>query len=313
MILTITLNPAWDVTYQVEALTPGHSHRVLQVAGQAGGKGVNVSRVLAARGVATTATGVVGGATGRAATAELRAAGVAGAWLDADLETRTTVAVVTPDGAATLFNEPGPAAGGPVRQALLRHLEPLVAQADLVVLAGSLPPWAPVDAYLQITELAAAAGRPVVVDAGGAALTAALPARPELVKPNRAELAEATGTADLRAGARALLAAGARRVVVTDGAQGMYGFAEGTGWHALPPRLDAVNPTGAGDAALAALAVGLGARDDWPEMLRRAVAWSAAAVLDVRAGHLRADRLAELSAAVRVVPAEPATPRSGRC
>lgn len=297
MLLTVTLNPAWDVTYEVDELHPGQSHRVHSAAGQAGGKGINVSRVLHQMGVATVATGVVGGTAGDGLEAELSWAGMRHAFVYGEGETRTTVSITDSRGTATVFNEPGPAEGGDVWLDLLDRVETLLVGADAMVLAGSLPPWAPPDAYGQLTDLAHRSHCPALVDADGPALAAALGAHPDLVKPNRAELRRATGREQLEVGVAAAFTAGARRMVVTDGPNGIYGFDQAAAWHARPPVLSPVNPTGAGDAALAALAVGLARDEPWPDLLRRAVAWSAAAVLLPRAGQLRTDSLPGLERA----------------
>jgi tagatose 6-phosphate kinase len=287
VILTVTLNPAWDVTYPVDALVPGSTHRVGRVGGQAGGKGINVARVLTRMGQPVLATGVLGGDTGRAVAADLAAAGVPNAFAAGGdrARTRTTVTVVdAAAGQATVFNERGPEAGSLDWPALLAHLRPLIARSALVVLAGSLPPALPADAYAALIEAARAEGAATILDSDGPALTAALAAGPDLVKPNRDELARATGTSDLRAGAQALLDAGAGAVVVSDGPAGMLAVSRGQVARATPAALEPVNPTGAGDAAVAALATGLLARLPWPQLLRRAVAWSAASVLEPVAG-----------------------------
>jgi tagatose 6-phosphate kinase len=103
MILTVTLNPAWDVTYRVPELTRHGSHRVASALQRPGGKGLNVARVLHALGEPVTATGLLGGATGALVADALEVphgfAAIAG-------ETRRTVTVVDTD--ATIFNEPGP-------------------------------------------------------------------------------------------------------------------------------------------------------------------------------------------------------------
>jgi len=299
VILTVTLNPAWDVTYPVAALVPGSTHRVARVTGQAGGKGINVARVLKRMGQPVLATGVLCGDTGRAIAADLEAAGVPAAFADGGdhSRTRTTVAVVETGaaGQATVFNEPGPdALDWP---AILGQLRPLIARSALVVLSGSLPPALPTDAYATLIEAARADGVPTILDSDGVALTAALAARPDLVKPNRDELARATGTEDLRRGARALLDAGAAAVVVSDGPAGLLAVTPDEVVRARPPAVRAVNPTGAGDAAVAALATGLLERLPWPDALRRAVAWSAASVLEPVAGAIspaEAGRLADL-------------------
>lgn len=293
VILTITLNPAIDVTHRVARLEVGGTNRVSEVSEQPGGKGVNVSRVLHQMGHATVASGLLAGATGEQLRSALRGQGVVEDFFDSGStsKTRRTVTIVSGEsGQATVLNEPGPDVGSVDWDALFRHLSALIETAELVVLTGSLPPAVPTDAYGQLAAAAAAHAVPVIVDAGGRALMHALTAHPDLIKPNSDELAAATGSRNALDGGGALVRAGAQRVVVSAGADGMTGLDAAAAWHASPPSLCAVNPTGAGDAAVAALAVGLVAGDDWEGLLRRATAWSAAAVMEPHAGHLDADR-----------------------
>ena len=310
MILTITLNPAWDVTYPVNGLHPGTTHRVGRPAGRAGGKGVNVSRVLRQMGEPTLATGVLLGDAGRAVAADLDAAGVPAAFLHLGDggRTRSTVTIVdTSAGQATVFNEPGPEPGAVDWPALRDHLQPLIARSAVVVLSGSLPPALPDDAYAELIAASRAVGARTILDSDGAALTAALAARPDIVKPNRDELARATGTSDLRRGAAALLAAGAGAVVVSDGPAGMLAVTRGQVLSARLPALDAVNPTGAGDAAVAALASCLLTDAPWPLTLRTAVAWSSASVLEAVAGAVAPREAQRLAGLVDVRSLDPST------
>lgn len=304
VILTVTLNPAWDVTYPVAALVPGSTHRVGRVSGQAGGKGINVARVLSRMGQPVLATGVLCGDPGRAVAADLAAAGVPADFADGGdrARTRATVTVVdaAADGQATLFNEPGPEPGTLDWPHLLGHLRPLIARSAVVVLSGSLPPALPADAYATLIETARAYSVRTILDSDGAALTAGLAAGPDLVKPNRDELARATGTGDLRRGARTLLDAGAAAVVVSDGPAGLLAVTPDEVVRARPPAVQAVNPTGAGDAAVAALATGLAEGLPWPDALRRAVAWSAASVLEPVAGVISPAEAQRLAALVHV-------------
>ena len=124
MILTVTPNVALDITYQVDRLLPGSSHRVRVVEERAGGKGVNVARVLHALGHDTMVLGFVGGAAAAAITGDLARAGLAQELIAVEGPTRRSVAVVDAgDGEATLFNEPGP----PVPAASWGRLEALLA------------------------------------------------------------------------------------------------------------------------------------------------------------------------------------------
>ncbi|ROO86984.1 tagatose 6-phosphate kinase [Actinocorallia herbida] len=273
MILTVTLNAALDVTYPVDRLVPGAVHRVGPPRRRAGGKGVNVARVLAALGEEVLATGFAGGATGAAFLADLP---VPSAFVQIGGETRCTLTVL--DAEATLFNEPGPLVTEPEWQAFLTRFRTL--RADVVVLSGSLPPGLPDDAYARLIE---AADAPVILDADGPALLHGLPARPALVKPNAQEL-RATGRTPAQ-----LRALGAQAVAVSDGPRGLAVHLADGGWRATPPETHG-NPTGAGDAAVAAFARGLRRGTPWPELVADAVALSAAAVAAPVAGDFDADR-----------------------
>jgi 1-phosphofructokinase family hexose kinase len=305
VILTVTLNPAWDVTYPVATLRPGDTVRTGPVSGRAGGKGVNVARVLHQLGHATLATGPLGGPLAGEFRAELDRADLGHEFVGVAAPTRSTVTVVEADGRATVLAEPGPdlAESWPV---LLARLEEQIARAELVVLAGSLPAGLPPDTYGVLVDLARRRAVMSIVDSGGDALRHAVAAGPDLVKPNREELRAATGSESIVDGMCALLGAGARRVVVSAGPDGLVGATETQCWQAKPAPLAAVNATGAGDAAVAALAVGLLAEDDWPELLRRAVAWSAAAVLEPLAGTVAVHRLAELADTTYITEERPA-------
>ncbi|MFC1435555.1 1-phosphofructokinase family hexose kinase [Streptacidiphilus sp. N1-3] len=285
MILTVTLNAALDVTYQLDRIQRRGSNRVRTAAQRAGGKGVNVSRVLDALGRPTVITGLAGGRNGLTVRADLAAAGLREQLLTIEQESRRTVAVVEEaEGDTTIFLEPGPVVSATEWRGFLDLYRELAPTASAVVLSGSLPLGVPRDAYGVLIGLARIHGVPVVLDADGAALSDSLAAGPALVKPNAAELERATGTGDPLAGALALRAAGARSVVASLGPAGLLACTPEGSWQARPPERIAGNPTGAGDAAVAALTAGLVAGTPWPERLRRAVALSAAAVLSPLAG-----------------------------
>jgi 1-phosphofructokinase family hexose kinase len=285
-IVTVTLNAALDVTYDVEALVPHATHRVLQVRARAGGKGVNVARVLRQLGHDTVVAGLAGGHTGGLIRADLAASGLPDALVAIGGESRRTLTVVSRrDGGATLLNEPGPevrAAEWADFRARFDRL--LAAGSSAVVLAGSLPAGVPASAYAELVEAAHRHRVPALVDAEGEALRAALAAAPEVVKPNAAELRATTGHADPARGAEALRRAGAAAVVASLGPDGLLAVTDAGSWRAVPPEVVAGNPTGAGDAAVAALAAGLVDGLPWPARLREAVAVSAAAVLHPVAG-----------------------------
>lgn len=304
MILTVTPNPALDVTYDVEHLTPHGSHRVLAVHEVAGGKGINVASVLHRLGRDVLVTGVVGGPTGDQVRADLDQRGIPHRFARSSAPTRRTTTVVgRDDGEATAFNEPGWPWPDGSWTALLDHVAGLLAERPVSVLvaSGSLPPGAPDHAFADLTLLGRDAGVPVVVDGSRDALLGALAAGPDVVKPNREELLDVTHVDDPVLGAKMLQYKGARHVVVSLGADGIMAVSPtGTTVRAwLGERLRG-NATGAGDSAVAALAASIARGDDWADGLADAVAWSAAAVLRPTAGDVHPDDVERLRAAVRV-------------
>ncbi|MBX3030633.1 MAG: hexose kinase [Chloroflexi bacterium] len=302
MILTVTLNTALDVTYDVDELRPDASHRVRAVRERAGGKGINVARVLHAMGREVLCTGLLGGPTGARIAADLATADLPSAMSPIDGESRRTVSVVSAaTGGSTLLNEPGPHVTDEEWQRFLVHFRSLAARARVVVCSGSLPPGVPETAYDLLVRIARDEDARTIVDADGMPLARSLEAGPDIVKPNGAELVASTGLADEARAMRWMQGAGAGAVVATFGPEGIRALTVDGAWTARLDRpIAGVNPTGAGDAVAAALAAGLEDGRDWPSMLRDAVTWSAAAVTAPLAGDLDALTLDRVRSSVRV-------------
>lgn len=309
MILTVTPNPALDLTWHVDRLIVGETHRADAGAARAGGKGLNVARVAHAQGASVFALTTAGGRTGGEFAAELDASGIPNVLIEVAGDTRRSVAIVDEQlGDTTVVNERGVNPADAEWAALLAEVVDRLAGARVLVISGSLPPGAPETLLPILIGVGRDAGVPVIVDTSGPALLTAAGAGASVLKPNAAELAEATGVADPVEGARSLIARGAELVLLSLGADGMLAVTASGVLHA---RLDAPlagNPTGAGDAGVAACAVlyADGVRD--PErVLRRATAWSAAAVLMPLAGEIH-DSWPALEAALTVGPYEQKDP-----
>ncbi|GAA1946297.1 1-phosphofructokinase family hexose kinase [Agromyces allii] len=355
MILTVTPNPALDLTWHVERLVPGETHRVPAGASRAGGKGVNVARVLHAQGVDVLALATAGGATGDEFAADLVASGVPHELVPVRGATRRSIAIVDTDAAHTaVLNEHGSPlssdeaaaldaavldAAQQARDARAEHGEagegderdgrgerpPATSGAhpnnldgrelDVVVISGSLPPgYAPERLGALVTALNAA-GLRAIVDTSGPGLLEAARAGAYALKPNGEELAAATGLTDPEAGARRLLELGATLVVVSLGGDGLLLVSRAEAGRPVRARLPRVlrgNATGAGDAAVAAIAATIAesiafdadsprAADARRRLARKAVAWSASAVLVPLAGELSPEHAA-LEAEVVVDP-----------
>ncbi|WEK61634.1 MAG: 1-phosphofructokinase family hexose kinase [Candidatus Microbacterium colombiense] len=301
MILTVTPNPALDLTWHVERLRVGETHRADAGAVRAGGKGLNVARVAHAQGASVHAITTVGGRTGDEFAEELRRSGIPHSLIPVAADTRRSIAVVDAAlGDTTVINERGVNPSDEEWGALLAAVVDSLPSARVLVVSGSLPPGAPESLLPLLIRVGRDAGVPVIVDTSGPALLRAADAGASVLKPNRAELAEATGIADPVAGARSLIERGTELVLLSLGAEGMLAVTASDLVHARLDEPLAGNPTGAGDAAVAACTVlyAEGERDA-EQILRRATAWSAAAVLMPLAGDI-SPRWAELASHLRV-------------
>jgi tagatose 6-phosphate kinase len=298
VILVVCLNPALDVTHHVPVVDWAGVNRPDAVHTRPGGKGLNVARTLLALGAEVLVLGLAGGATGQALTAGLARQGVPCRLTPIAGQTRRTFAVL--DEArqtVAMFNEPGP----PVRAAefseFLNSFNEALTGCTAVVLSGSLPPGLPAATYATLIR---SAGLPVVLDAHGEALRLGAAAGPAIVKPNLAELEELagqplslagdrTGRPTVAGAAAGLRAAGPGSVVVSLGPAGLYADTADGRWRAVPPAVDAANPTGAGDAVTAGLTLGLAGGQPWPDRLGDAAALGTAAALAPVAGEFRPD------------------------
>lgn len=288
-IVVVTPNPAIDVTYQVEQQKVGETHRVLHATRRAGGKGVNVARVLNSLGLEVVSVLPLGGASGEWMLATLHALGLRLASSPIAGETRTTVTVTDDRAHPTVFSEPGPmvtqSEWGLFATELRRELD----GASMLIISGSLPQQS--DATLVENWVAEArrAGVRVLVDATGQALLAGARAGADIVKPNLQELLDTTGATTAEDGIRELLDLGARLAVVSRGIDGITARDSERDYS-----VDAVagvsgNPTGAGDAATAGLAAALIDGRSVSEALQWAAALGASAVLRPVAGEVDVD------------------------
>ncbi len=258
MIVTITLNPSVDRLIYVKQLVPHDTNRILRIEEDAGGKGVNVARVLRRLGVPVIATGFLGGRTGRYVQRELSEIDDVQCqfvWVRGD--TRTNLAVQEEDGSPpTALNERGPQISPKELDALSRLVGDLSQKARFVALGGSLPPGVPTDIYATLGEIASRHGAKVVLDADGEPLVQGLKALPYLIKPNENEAERLLGRAidtleDAAIAAQELHRGGIPIVIVSIGEKGAaIACAEGC-WVAVPPQVHTVSTIGSGDSMIA--------------------------------------------------------------
>lgn len=257
-ILTLTLNPALDVTYQLEELNPHQVNKVRDKWEDPGGKGINVSKVLAALGQDSLCWTMLGGAIGDHVLELLslqpftvRNVRIAG-------PTRQNIKLQVGDQHIEI-NEPGPRINAEEIARFQGEFLADLAQAKVLVLSGSLPRGIPHDYYARLIEKGNEHGLRVILDTSGEPLRRGLEARPVLVKPNRAELesllnTKLAGTEEVIAGALQVVAMGAENVLVSLGAQGAVLVNSRGIWQSRPPKVRMASPLGAGDSMVASCA-----------------------------------------------------------
>ncbi|WP_297622457.1 hexose kinase [Nocardia sp.] len=300
----MTLNPAYDLTYRLDRFEYGAVQRVPVLIQRVGGKGINVSRVLNELGNSSVATGFADDAFAVEAARELLVD-----FVTALPRVRRTVVLSEADGTTTGLWEPGAEVADPERAMtdLRRRIGELLPAARGVVISGSLPGGLRPDFPAELARLAIAAGIPVICDVDGAALHAAVQVPGVVLMPNTDELLALTGvsprtSAEVVAVAQPLLEAGVGAIIATRGRAGMVAVTAPGAWSACSPEAVTGNPTGAGDAAAAAVISGLAAGIGWPALLADAVATSAAAVARPVAGEIDHELRDRLIRQVRVKP-----------
>ena len=286
MIYTVTLNPALDKTVHIPNFTLDAVNRITELRRDAGGKGINVSKVIRKLGGTSEAVAVLSGETGSWIAGALREAGIRVKAFPARGETRTNLKVVDPvRGTHTDINEPGPEVTDDILEEMLTVLAEEVCEGDYVVLSGSLPAGVDRGTYGAWTRTLRHAGAHVYLDADGEALEAGLRGKPFFVKPNDHELSALVGrelsTVDeVAAAARELVEKGVQRVVVSLGEKGALLVTADQTWLASSVDVPVGSTVGAGDSVVAAFvyadAQGLGVEDT----LRLAMATGAANVME---------------------------------
>lgn len=285
MIITVTLNPALDKTVILPGFAVNTVNRVSATRLDPGGKGINVSKVVKALGGKTLALGVLGGAAGGYIQAAMDKMELPNDMVLTGEITRTNLKIIDPLlQTNTDINEPGGPVSEETLDAVWHKLTKAVKPGDTVVLAGKNPPGMP-DSRLAdwVTRLH---GMKVYtcVDTVGEPMQQAIAAQPDIIKPNREELAEIAGRRmvtddDVLTAARELVDRGVGLVTASLGADGAIFVTRNQAFRGYAPKVSVVSVVGAGDAMMAALTHYSAAGCSLEETARRSIAVSVASVM----------------------------------
>jgi 6-phosphofructokinase 2 len=287
-ILTVTFNPALDITTAVDVVVSGRKLRCDAPRIDPGGGGVNVSRAIAQLGRESIAFAAIGGAIGSEFRERLEREGIDCVWFEMEQTTRQSLAVHDREMSEQFrFVLPGPVWSAADWRDCLRLLRAQFRAGDIVVVSGSLPPGVPPDAHRVLAELLSGSDTQVIADTNGPALAAIASGTGNSIhvlvtdEHEAARLLEmaSIAIADARELAVRLVSDQvARNVLITLGPRGVLAADEDGVWFVTPPDVEVVSKVGAGDSFVAGLAIGLAQGQAMPESLKYAMGAATSAV-----------------------------------
>lgn len=281
MLLTVTMNPSVDISYQLDSFLLDDVNRVEQASKTAGGKGLNVTRVAHMLGMDVTATGVLGGTIGTFITNQLTVDDIKHDFYKIDQESRNCIAILH-EGRQTEILESGPNLTAEESRGFLKHFEELLRNSKVSVLSisGSLPKGLTADVYRKIISIANQQGIPVILDTSGSTLQSILDdptIKLAAIKPNRDELSAIEGQAlsdnpeDWKEILQSPRYQNCEWVIVSMGSKGAFAKYKQDFYLVEIPAIKVVNPVGSGDATVAGIAKALDERLLPAELLKSAM------------------------------------------
>ena len=307
MILTITLNPSVDIAYQLDTFHLDTVNRVENVQKTAGGKGLNVTRVLKQIGEDVVATGFIGGEIGSYVKKQLTRNDIKNSFVEIGSETRNCIAVLH-DGKQTEILEQGPTIQEHEALNFIEHLEIILNNVDVVVISGSLPKGLANNYYVEIVELCKKCGVAVVLDCSGEALKKVLESqqKPTVIKPNTEELSQLIGKEvtddiqELKSVLSGQLFQGIDWIVVSLGAKGAFAKYKDKFYRVRIPKIKVVNPVGSGDSTVAGIAAGLVHALPEAELLKNATVLGMLNAQEERTGYVNLENAESLYSQIEV-------------
>ncbi len=282
MIITLTLNPALDKTVYIDPLIPGGLNRVKDYEIDAGGKGLNVSKVVSMLGGKSIVTGFYGGANVPIFDAEIEKLGATNEFITVDGNTRTNLKVLDDVNGITEINEAGITVTKDEENAIIAKLLEISDENSIVVLAGSMHKNASPDFYEMLCNKLKEKGAKVFLDADNEAFANALKAKPALIKPNSDELLrfygkESATTEELIEICRKMCEDGVETVVLSMGKDGAIFVTKDECYHAEGLKIKASSTVGAGDSMVGAFSFGTANKMSLRDTAILAIACSAGA------------------------------------
>jgi len=277
LILTLTINPAIDRNVLADRLAFEDRGYILDTSESAGGRGINASRVLHSFGADTLAIVTSGGRIGKRFERLIETSHFPAEVVLIDDEMRMNLTISDRQGLTIKLNELGPSLSDAEQRAVEVAVEKHLADASWLMICGSLPPGVPASFYKSLVHLAKMRGVQTLLDTDGDALLHGMEAGPAVVTPNQQEAERLLNRALITRNhffeaADRIHGMGAEQVIISLGSRGAVGRCGDSLYEAIPPRVDAISPIGAGDALAAAFVWAVDTGETFKDALRWAVA-----------------------------------------
>ncbi|MCO8287696.1 tagatose-6-phosphate kinase [Tetragenococcus halophilus] len=307
MIISVTMNPSVDISYPLENFKLDTVNRVTNTTKTAGGKGLNVARVLQQAGANVLASGMIGGHLGEFIQSEVENNKISHDFFTINGQTRNCIAILH-EGKQTEILEKGPIISESEEERFLSYFAHLITQADILSFSGSLPAGLPEDYYEKMISLCNKQHKPVVLDSSGTSLQKVLAskAKPLLIKPNIEELAALLGKSiendseSLKHVLTNPLFNGVEWIVVSMGTDGAFVKHFNTFYQVTIPQIDVTNPVGSGDATVAGLTQALEMQQSDEEILKHGNVLGMLNAQEKRTGHVNMQNYSALIKRVQV-------------
>lgn len=307
MILTITLNPSVDVGYHLsEGFQLDKVNRVDNVSKTAGGKGLNVSRVLKQLDENVAASGFLGGSLGTFIREKIEEEGIQDYFIPIEEPTRNCIAILH-EGNQTEILESGPTVSKTEQVDFLEAIERYVQKVNFITVSGSLPKDVPDEFYKQVLSVAGEYEVPVLLDTKGELLRQCLQhdKKPYLIKPNQQELTDllkkdVQNEEEIKEALQHSMFSGVSLVVVTLGSDGAIVKYDNQIYQAKIPKVEAVNPVGSGDAVIAGFAAGLSKGLADVSLITYGLSMGVLNAMETQTGRVDVSKIDEIRQGIRV-------------
>ena len=283
-IVTLTLNPAYDVHCEAQSFEARQENIAAVTSRMAGGKGINISRALNSAGVSNTALAVLGQENAAEFRAELKETGVELLEIPVQGRIRENITLHVAGQPETRLSFTGFSAEDTLMEQVKSALLGLVGAGDMVTMTGRITDGVQIGTVKKLLLELGARGVRYVIDSRSFSLQDLLDCRPYLIKPNEEEIASYLGRpvdtlSEALENAKGLHEAGIENVLLSHGAQGALLVCPEGAFRAVPPKIVPVSTVGAGDSSIAGFLAAAAEGKPAEQCLRRAVAFGTAACL----------------------------------